>query len=366
MPTPQQQQEADAVEGVYQWALVQLGIGAIMDAKSNWSQFVPTNGEGADYSAWMAQARRYISIRRSWMVELALEYYRLIRALRTGETIAIPGHDNENVSIESLRLEFEDTIGKIIGQPYDGGKSLTPGEDDDPLATAPEPSLPPLTPSDDDPIKVVNLDIDIQQTIDRLNQEAQAQIDASLQKYGPDAFEKALSEMDTSESADDVDKDRSDQHRKAGNRTAAEAERISLLAARGLTYNLGEADKAAIGWVRYSKTGTPCAWCAMLISRGAVFYQSRTTAGTKGDNAGSVQEDIKELGQQFHTNCHCTAVPVFSMKQYLNSPIFAMNRRYHAIWAKHIKGKFSGNDALNAWRTMFRHGEISQHAYDAA
>lgn len=56
-------------------------------------------------------------------------------------------------------------------------------------------------------------------------------------------------------------------------------------------------DQTALGWSRASASAKPCAWCRMLISRGATYkYNSEKTASFKA-----------------HRHCKCFSVPVFEM-----------------------------------------------------
>lgn len=71
------------------------------------------------------------------------------------------------------------------------------------------------------------------------------------------------------------------------------ASRQVLRGGRSTTLQLVAADPQAVGWVRVT-SGSPCAFCLMLSSRGPA-YKSQESAGF-----------------QAHDHCSCTAVPVFS------------------------------------------------------
>lgn len=93
-----------------------------------------------------------------------------------------------------------------------------------------------------------------------------------------------------------------------------------------------------VGWRRVSD-GDPCAWCAMLVSRGAV-YKSGRTAG-----------DQRFLGNEYHDGDRCTAEPL-----YVHEEEPAEVQALYALWQKVTAGK-SGADALRAWREFWDNRE---------
>lgn len=84
-------------------------------------------------------------------------------------------------------------------------------------------------------------------------------------------------------------------------------------------------DPAAHGWQRVTD-GSPCAFCAMVASRGIVY---------KGEATASFEA---------HGHCTCTAEPAFE-----GSPVLPANERFKAAWNEATVG-LSGPDALNAFR----------------
>src|SRR5690554_4624304 len=77
------------------------------------------------------------------------------------------------------------------------------------------------------------------------------------------------------------------------------ASRLALEGGRDVMEATTVEDWEAIGWARISD-GDPCAWCAMLISRGAV-YKSARTAG-----------DVRYGGEKVHDHDASQVVPIFS------------------------------------------------------
>jgi hypothetical protein len=89
-------------------------------------------------------------------------------------------------------------------------------------------------------------------------------------------------------------------------RTLGAATRHILDGGRDTTWGAIQRDRTAVGWQRVSD-GSPCAFCAMLVSRGAV-YKSGATAG-----------DESQGGTKFHDGCACRAVPLFRRDEDLGA-----------------------------------------------
>lgn len=351
MTTPARNAEADRVELVYQWALLQVGARTIEEALALWEQ-VPATQQAATASEWLSRAVELVMRQRARSQEVTLAYYRLVRALRTGTTISLPSEEPvETVSLEKLRQEFEGFIEDVAAEvPQDGAEQAADareeagqGEslDDGPEELSEDP--PPLEEGDDDDDILMEEIERLDQMIEEDDQVAEELARDLLDELGVENLLDKLDEIPDKANRDEARDLALDAHRKAGVRQASIAENISLNAARGLTYNLADADKRAIGWARYSPTGTPCGWCAMLISRGPT-YKSRRSA------------ESDAVGSSFHPNCHCRAVPIFSQEQFENSPLFKLNREYADLWRARIQGRYGGDKALSVWRRMFRNG----------
>ena len=86
----------------------------------------------------------------------------------------------------------------------------------------------------------------------------------------------------------------------------------------------------------------PCGFCAMLMSRGPVYGSHRGAEGF-------YNEDTEEWNK-YHFNCHCSAVSVYSQREWLTNPLLADNRMYQQEWNRVIKDKYTGDAALSEWR----------------
>lgn len=352
MTTPARQAEADRVEAVYYWALAQIGAGTIEEAIILWDE-VPATKQAALAGGWLSRAVSLVMSRRGIAREVALAYYRLVRALRTGTTIAKPGvREPQRVSLEMLRQEFEALVEQAADSrpqeapdvPDPVGGSDSPLDSVAPVSEQPQPDLNPL--DDDDAIILEEL-AELDQIIADEEAAAEEELAILLDELGIENLLKKLDEIDKELTAAEAEKQAQQAHADAGRRQAATAERISMNAARGLVYNLGEVDQRVMGWVRYSTTGTPCGWCAMLISRGPVYKTAKAATYHEHD--------------EYHDNCHCIAVPVFSQEQYESSQLFALNREYSVLWPRVTQG-LGGKDAISAWRRYFRQHARAQAA----
>jgi hypothetical protein len=116
-------------------------------------------------------------------------------------------------------------------------------------------------------------------------------------------------------------------------RLAGASSRLALSGARGAVLASVQADSEALGWARVLGSN-PCAFCAMLASRGPV-YKSAQAAGFKA-----------------HNNCQCSAMPVWTKQQ--GAALGSAD--LYAQWQRVTAG-LSGRDARNAWRRYWDHRE---------
>ncbi|MEU8621413.1 hypothetical protein [Streptomyces sp. NPDC048623] len=360
MTSPARQAEADSASVAFQAALTQIGAGTVEEALKLW-QSVPVTARAATSTAWLRRAITLVMTRRRMSRDLARAYYRLVRALRTGTTVADPYHPEPTyVTLDVLRREFAALVGDVEGgsleersdsafsapitsSPAASGKSVDAGEEgqddstqevDDDLG--------------DDQILVEELP-GLREDEERIEREAEDEASLILDLLGPANLERKTSSLDENESAKDVDKAREEAHRQAGARQAAAAARIANNGGRSTVWNHMAKDRLVIGYIRLSRTGTPCGWCAMLISRGAVYRSQKKAGPSLADLESGTYAD----GDKFHDNCNCYAEPIFSREQYGSSDLYELNRRYEALWPKVTKG-LSGKAAVSAWRRFIR------------
>ena len=112
--------------------------------------------------------------------------------------------------------------------------------------------------------------------------------------------------------------------------SSGSASRHVLTGARETTLTLIRSDERAKRWVRVTDDD-PCSFCAMLASRGPVFI-TQATAAFKA-----------------HDNCACVAEPVFN----LAAAWPGRAREFRRLWDDNIMGKYSGHEAVKAWRRLY-------------
>lgn len=102
-----------------------------------------------------------------------------------------------------------------------------------------------------------------------------------------------------------------------------------------------EEDAAAIGWIRVTD-GDPCAFCAMLASRGPKYHSEESATRVVSRRA------KRPLGGLYHDHCGCTAEALFSKTQAWPG----RGREFQNLWREATKG-YSGTDAINAFRRAY-------------
>jgi hypothetical protein len=145
---------------------------------------------------------------------------------------------------------------------------------------------------------------------------------ARLEVTGPVAFKEAIAAGKSPREAIDA----------AAVRMAGSMQYLTLEGGRQAMQKAIEEDERATGWSRVTDED-PCAWCAMLASRGPV-YKSAVTAG-----------DPRQGGNRYHDHCGCTAWPAFT----LDEPFVGLAEDLYQQWREHTRGH-GGRDAVNAFR----------------
>ncbi|WP_432006312.1 hypothetical protein [Streptomyces parvus] len=362
MTSPARQAEADRAAVAFQAALTQIGAGTIADALTMWGD-VPATARASTSAAWLRRAITMVMTRRRVSRDLARAYYRLARALRTGTTVADPYHPEPTyITLDVLRREFAELAGGPAERSPEGrsepsgtstpetpssaasSESVEAGEGDSPSADQE---------SEDELDRVLVEEIDgLREAEEEIEREAEQELRIALEALGPNNLQKKVDAIDGGRTADEVDGLRDEAHRQAGSRQAAAAERIAMNGGRSTVWNHASRDRRAIGYIRLSRSGTPCGWCAMLISRGFVRSDAYRSQRAAGPTLPQLESGEYADGDKYHDNCHCYAEPVFSNEQY-DSPAYELNRRYAELWPKVTRG-LSGKAAVSAWRRFIR------------
>ncbi|MFD1277455.1 hypothetical protein ACFQ51_52830 [Streptomyces kaempferi] len=113
-----------------------------------------------------------------------------------------------------------------------------------------------------------------------------SRLESALDVTGPVEFKKAIAAGKTPRQAMEA----------AAVRMVGSTQYLALEGGQQTMQRSIEEDRQATGWSRVTD-GDPCAWCAMLASRGPV-YKSAKTAG-----------DPRRGGSTYHDHCACQAWP---------------------------------------------------------
>lgn len=152
---------------------------------------------------------------------------------------------------------------------------------------------------------------------------------------------------------------------------------------------------SVIGWARVATGRETCAWCLMLISRGAQLnhkgnfaYAEAATAGLRlddetvvdlfneaGQDLDKFREDTREFMEEWHTGCDCMVVPVFDIDDWpgRDSAIRALQLWVDAgreadklIKSGEARSDNVNRETLNALRRRLDRGEINMSNYAIA
>ncbi|MGW3336201.1 VG15 protein [Streptomyces sp. NPDC001009] len=360
------QAETDEVSAAFHAALTQIGAQTTAEALTLWAD-VPVELRAATAGGWLRKAITMVMSRRRQSRDLARAYYRLARALQTGSTVADPYHPEPTyVTLADLRREFAALAaphGRLTEQ---GGEAAIVADGEASPARQPDStpqSEPGQAPSrsgtavDDEPVLenagtgvedqgdehqddeddepdwdriLVEELAGLREDEERIERQAEEELRIVLEALGPASLDRRMT-------VEDADPD--DAHRQVGARQASAASRVAMNGARSGLWAHSNRDRRSLGYVRLSRTGTPCGWCAMLISRGPVYKSQQSAMYADGD--------------KYHDNCHCYAMPVWNREQYQSSELTALSRQYEALWPEVTKGH-SGQSAVRVWRRFIR------------
>lgn len=153
----------------------------------------------------------------------------------------------------------------------------------------------------------------------------------SLHATGPAAFKTSVAAGKTPTAA----------RASMTNQLAGSSERLVMAGERETVEATIDESEDIVGWRRVGD-GDPCSWCAMLISRGAV-YKTAESAGQVVGRAGRTRGN-QAMGEGYHDMDGCTVEPLYESEEEPDE----VGELYDQ-WSEVTAGK-GGRDALNAWR----------------
>lgn len=310
---------------------------------------------------WTVQAASLARIRRRQARQLTISYIRLTRALYTGFTIAPPGNEpGQRASLSDLRDAFLEDIDEIAPEslserpempdpiPDDG---ITPEAPRGPSGASYEPYGEDMFSDAPDPIEEELARL--QELIEDEEARAEAETEELLQKLAEDRLKLKMEKIAEKEAkaADEARRKAADE---VGRAASAHIERIVQNGGRYTEFDIAQIDArcVALARVHYPENDSiPCGFCAMLISRGAVY---KTVA-----KAGGIDPMVEN--DQYHTGCHCRGVPIYKGTDPNTDPRLEMNRALSALWksdkwkdASPQAGTTGGDKDIDYWRRYMR------------
>ncbi|WP_405408882.1 hypothetical protein [Streptomyces decoyicus] len=298
-----------------QTALASRTAGQVL---AGWQGLVQPRRLAETTPRWLGESLDTITTSRSRSRDLATAYLRLHRALAIETTLPPyePEPAPEVITLGELRQDFADLAEIDVAPANDDELEVTvndgydwPDEDLEDLDAAARTSL------------VVTGPVHARQRL------AEAEGAAGARR------------LDDAEFLDQLDV----LMRDAGATAAAAADREVLRGGRDLLHRASAADPRTVGWARVTDAD-PCAWCAMLASRGAV-YRSSDAAQLKGHAGRNAPPVDPEDLEKYHDLCHCQVVPVYSRTDWLPE----QGSTFRELWDEATDGH-TGRDAINAYR----------------
>lgn len=157
------------------------------------------------------------------------------------------------------------------------------------------------------------------------------QIETSLRVTGPVEFKRHMRDTGSPDAS----------RRTMETTLTGATQRLVLAGDRETTNATIDASDVIVGYRRVTG-GSPCAFCAMLASRGAVYKSERSATrvvGVSGRARGS-----RQIGNEYHDHCRCSVLPLYEHEDEPSS-VVALRER----WDESTAG-LSGKAALRAFR----------------
>lgn len=324
----------EQVEILHRATQAKLGLYAALLARASFPAYTGTKPPSLDF--WLELAVEQVLELRDLSAQLAITYYQLARWIETGRSLGAPLDEGATTgadllssfvaraqAVEDLPLSSTELGGDISRALKDSPEhplhSISVGDYIE--------ALDGLTGGD----RRVLVDAFRWPTLSRTERARKTIMTALTNGAGLDErFSKAKS-VSTGEELADTLAGALDAASRTG---AAKADTLVMSAGRGIVDYAHKGDSRLLMYAR-GTSSNPCAFCAMLASRGFV-YASKTSA-TKSYRDGAMKS--------YHDNCHCFAIA----RWVETSKLPALNAYFESQWPQ-VTGKYQGDEKLNAWR----------------
>jgi len=343
--------EIAALEQLHQAAQARLGLAAAYLSLVEWESVSSLNA-ASTAAEWLTKSLRAVAAIRKMSRQLAISYYQLTRALETGRTLGVPEGSTGEVTLGELRKNFRDNALDVASLPSTRTRSEDPdirwfeetlrAQDAKGIRNARSVRIAdvPVDPliqnlmdveghDDTRPIKTDKFDWPEAMSFEEVDKAFRA----LLRKQ---AVDHSTSAVKTIRANEDLTPDKAltqieDVHASAGSIGSGTVDQLGMDGGRQVINHAIRRDRL-VQLVARGTSADPCAFCAMLASRGFVYKSEKTAY---------VGDDVEKV----HINCHCFPIVRFTRESQLPE----MNAYFQEKWREVTQGR-SGSDATKAWR----------------
>ena len=339
MPSTAQVSEALSAQATSQVAAAYLTTATYLELAELWADVGSGAGAAVKAGVFVARAAKVLALRRQQVAQINVANLRLQRALRVGEVVRLPNFDGSprkaRATTAALRQEFRDTVRRYAPEALKDAPVMPSLPSEVKRASMPDLKqeytpyrLPASAPSEGRVLREVSLP-SLEASLRKLDSDLEKATTKGLRELAQANLKRMSADADEGVRKSIV---RSGQFGWAGARVLGDR----------VDQTVAQSDPRVVAYARvhYSFDGNgPCGFCAMLLSRGAV-YKSKASAG---GSFGSVA--------QFHPNCRCKGECLYEGENYDDIERFASNRFFDELWTKVVRERgLSGREATRAFR----------------
>lgn len=329
-------QSVEPIEVLHRSAQAKLGLMAALLAKHSFPSL--TGKKPPKLDSWGELLAEQVLELRDLSAELTVTYYQLARWVETGYSLGAPldgegiTTGNDLLSSFLARVQAVEDLARSNTEIGDDVASALKGNTDHPLVNL---SLTEFINDVEsvgygsgqvkyDPFKFPQL---------ASNPAARKALSTALKKTA--GIESAFSSViNNAAQDDDLTAKLSEAMDATASKGAGFADSLVLRAGRSVADYAHQRDKRLLMFAR-GTSSNPCAFCAMLASRGFVYWTA--TSATKSYRDGGMNS--------YHDNCHC-----FPIARWVEaSELPALNAYFQKEWQA-VTEDYSGKEKLNAWR----------------
>ena len=390
MPT---RPEILAIEEAHRAAQAKLGIAGAYLAIQSWNSNVSPTAVRGSADSWLSLSLTMIRAIRRKSGRLAVAYYQLARAIESGYTLGVPEYsdDPEAVTMGGLRKQYLDLLLEIasigdgsapIADHGDGDERWLETElrsrQDRPVA---QPISSVSTPPDIDDVDLADyitklIDVSEYDTdstpvpVDGYDWGLDEDAESIREAYEEELRQKAIVAQEAKiaalrkqakeRSAQETLNAAQDAHEKSGVIGGGLVDEAGISSGREKINRAVRRDRR-VKMVARGTGPNPCAFCAMLASRGFVFTESTAMARSEAKQEAAIANgaSLDDI-EKYHPNCHC--YPIVRFANIPDATLPELSQFFKENWGPVTNGHSQGtvrdenskrelsNTQLNKWR----------------